>query len=49
MNPYDTSMDAAVIIAKAVSNITFTVNDNFELFGAVNALKMSIEEFHPYF
>jgi hypothetical protein len=37
-NPFDTTIDAALIIAKIVTNISFSVNSNFELTGEVNNL-----------
>lgn len=48
-NPYDTTIDAALITAKIVTNISFSVNSDFELSGAINNFDLSVIDFEPYF
>jgi hypothetical protein len=48
-NPYDTRIDAALITSKIVTNISFTVNSEFELMGEINNLDINVLEFDPYF
>ena len=48
-NPLDTNIDAALIIAKAVMNISFTISENFYMFGEINDLTVSVVDFRPYF
>ncbi len=39
-NPIEPSIDAAKMITKAVTNISFFVNDNFLLWGMIHQLKL---------
>ena len=48
-NPLEPSMDAALLTAKAVTNISFFVNNNFELSGVIHELTFNVVEFLPYF
>ena len=48
-NPLDTNIDAALIIAKAVMNISFTISENFYMYGEINDLTVSVVDFRPYF
>jgi len=42
-------MDAALLTAKAITNISFFVNNNFELSGVIHELTFNVVEFLPYF
>ena len=48
-NPYDPLMDAALMVAKTVADVSFSVNNDLELLGFVNELQLSITELYPYF
>lgn len=49
MNPFDKTIDAALITAKIVTNVSFSVNENFQLTGEINNLDIQALEFEPYF
>lgn len=48
-NPLDVSIDAAVMTIKIIANLTFTVDNDFKLYGEAKYLKNEIIEFSPYF
>lgn len=48
-NPIDPTIDAALIIAKAQTNMSFSVTNDFELHGFIHELKLNVIEFYPYF
>jgi hypothetical protein len=48
-NPIDKSIDAALITAQALTNVSFFVNDNFELTGDIHELQLKVVEFYPYY
>lgn len=49
LNPIDPSIDAALIVAKADTKISFNVNDELLLWGTIQELKLSIIDFQPYY
>lgn len=48
-NPIEPQIDAAKMITKAVTNISFFVNDNYLLWGMIHQLQLTVLEFEPYF
>ena len=48
-NPLEPSIDAALMITKAVTKAFFKVNDNFLLWGTIEDLQLSVIEYRPYF
>lgn len=48
-NPIDPTIDAALMIAKAITNVSFSVSNDFILSGDIHELKLNLIEFYPYF
>jgi hypothetical protein len=48
-NPIEPSIDAALFVTKAILNISFTVTDNFMLYGTINDLSLAVVDYRPYF
>ena len=48
-NPLDTAVDAALMVTKAVLNISFSVSKDFYMYGEINDLTLSVVDFRPYF
>jgi hypothetical protein len=48
-NPIDSSIDAAKMTAKAQTDLSFFVNDNFLLWGSIQDLNLTVIDYEPYF
>jgi hypothetical protein len=48
-NPIQPTLNAAKMIAKAVTNLQLFVNDEFILWGEIKSLKLEVVDFEPYF
>lgn len=48
-NPIEPTIDAALLVTKTVLNISFSMSDNFLLYGTINDLSLTVVDFRPYF
>ena len=48
-NPIDSTIDAAKMTAKAQTDLSFFVNDNFLLWGSIQDLNLTVIDYEPYF
>ncbi len=48
-NPIDPTIDAALVIAKALTNVSFSVTNDFVLSGYIHEIELNVIEFYPYF
>jgi len=48
-NPIEPNINAAKMVAKAVTSLSIYVNDQFLLWGSINELKLTVVDYEPYF
>jgi len=48
-NPLEPSINAAKMVAKAVTSLSIYVNDQFLLWGSIKELKLTVVNYEPYF
>mmetsp|Transcript_34217 Transcript_34217/g.33440 ORF Transcript_34217/g.33440 Transcript_34217/m.33440 type:complete len:297 (+) Transcript_34217:752-1642(+) len=48
-NPFNTDIDAALVVAKVNADIRFFVREDFKLYGSVEDIKLKVLAFEPYF